>query len=73
MAALELEIMDGARAITMTPTMALTTTAVIPSKLERSPCNWSIVSTGGDQIIARSRLGDYYEGSLESFNDLLRF
>ena len=39
--------------------------------LERMPCNWHIVATGTNTILAKSRLGDIFEGTFENFNIIL--
>ena len=73
MTAFTLALGDSLKTQTKTPTVNLMTPAETqPTLLERSPCYWDIKRQQDGSIVARSRLGNTFAGSMADFNELLR-
>jgi len=70
---LTLSLGDLLKTQTKTPTVNLMVPAETqPVLLERSPCNWDIKRQQDGSIVARSRLGNTFAGTMVEFNELLR-
>ena len=72
MADLTLNVEEVVGAFAKTPVITKLAPAEVPVLSEMSPCHWNVRVQEDGSIIATSRLGERFVGSIDYFNELLR-